>query len=194
MQVNTYHAGRCVELTLKRYESDIAGKRGVVIGTLQPWLEAILLAYGASNVTTLEYSKFELEDDRLKVFTPYDFADLYVNGDVDLFDFGATFSSMEHSGLGRYTDPLNPYGDFEAMAQVWCMMKPGGMFMLGLPCTRSERGFILWNANRMYGFDRLQHMTANWELLEVVHCADANSLFVLRKPKQQQPLRDDLLS
>ncbi|KAK2150649.1 hypothetical protein LSH36_396g00001 [Paralvinella palmiformis] len=186
-QVNGYKAGKCMEDTLKRYGHEINGKRGVVIGTLQPWLEAILLAYGAIKVTTLEYTGLELEDGRIEVFTPYDFADHYLGGEsVELFDFGATFSSLEHSGLGRYTDPLNPYGDLEAMAQTWCMIKPGGLFVLGLPCSMTDDGFILWNANRMYGTKRLQQMTANWRLLEVVRCTDANKLFVLRKPAQQQ--------
>ncbi len=47
------------------------------------------------------------------------------------FDFIATYSSLEHSGLGRYGDPLDPYGDLEAAAQAWCALKPGGVLFLG---------------------------------------------------------------
>ena len=47
---------------------------------------------------------------------------------MDMFDFAVSFSSIEHCGLGRYGDPLNPFGDFEAVAQVWCMCKPGALF------------------------------------------------------------------
>ena len=36
-----------------------------------------------------------------------------------------TFSSIEHSGLGRYGDSLNPWGDLITMAQSWCLLKPG---------------------------------------------------------------------
>ena len=35
------------------------------------------------------------------------------------FDAVVTFSSIEHSGLGRYGDSLNPWGDLIASAQAW---------------------------------------------------------------------------
>ena len=47
-------------------------------------------------------------------------------GDPRHCDFVVTYSSLEHSGLGRYGDKLNPAADLEAMAQAWCMLKPGG--------------------------------------------------------------------
>jgi len=184
--INMYQDNKCVQNMLIKYKNEIRGKSGVVIGTELPWLEGLVLGYGAGNVTTLEYATITTELPNMAAYTPYDYADKYLKGEVKKFDFAASFSSIEHSGLGRYTDPLNPYGDLEAMAQTWCMIKPGGLFVLGLPCSMTDDGFILWNANRMYGTKRLQQMTANWRLLEVVRCTDANKLFVLRKPAQQQ--------
>ena len=182
-KVNPYKAGLCVEHTLAHYADDIKGHKGVVIGTLSPWLEAILLAYGARNVTTLEYTKQNFDDERMDAYTPYAFGEKYISGsDGPLFDFGASFSSLEHSGLGRYTDPLNPYGDLEAMAQVWCMIKPGGMFAIGVPVSDDDSSYIVWNAHRVYGSKRLQYFTANWEVLGVVPCLDFHKLIVLRKP------------
>ena len=35
------------------------------------------------------------------------------------FDAVVSFSSIEHSGLGRYGDALNPWGDLIASAQAW---------------------------------------------------------------------------
>ena len=32
------------------------------------------------------------------------------------YDCVASFSSVEHSGLGRYGDELNPFGDLQASA------------------------------------------------------------------------------
>ena len=37
------------------------------------------------------------------------------------FDAVVSFSSIEHSGLGRYGDALNPWGDLIAAAQAWYM-------------------------------------------------------------------------
>jgi hypothetical protein len=179
--VNTYKKGRCAEDTLKLYANEMRGGRGVVIGTMQPWLEAILLAYGASHVTTLEYSKLITYHKQMSAYTPYTYAEMVLRNDVTQFDFGASFSSLEHSGLGRYTDPLNPYGDLEAMAQVWCMLKPGGLFVLAVPFSNDDSNYIVWNAHRVYGSKRLQHLTANWEVLQIVPCQDFHKVIVLRK-------------
>ena len=35
----------------------------------------------------------------------------YMNGTLPKFDVMVSFSSIEHSGLGRYGDELNPWGD-----------------------------------------------------------------------------------
>ena len=43
-----------------------------------------------------------------------------------------TFSSLEHSGLGRYGDQLNPWGDLITMAKAWCVVKPGGQALVGV--------------------------------------------------------------
>ena len=49
------------------------------------------------------------------------------------FDGVVTFSSLEHSGLGRYGDQLNPWGDLIAMSKAWCLTKPGGRMLIGVP-------------------------------------------------------------
>ena len=38
---------------------------------------------------------------------------MWLDGKWKPVDFIVTFSSMEHSGLGRYGDPLLPFGDLE---------------------------------------------------------------------------------
>jgi hypothetical protein len=43
-----------------------------------------------------------------------------------------TFSSVEHSGLGRYGDALNPWGDIIAIARAWCVTKQGGSLTIGV--------------------------------------------------------------
>ena len=182
--INMYQDGICVQHTLKRYLQYIKGKRGFVVGTDLPWFEGMLLGFGARNVTTLEYAELVFESPEIDAYTPYDFADKWLKGDIEPYDFGVTFSSIEHSGLGRYTDPLNPYGDLESMAQSWCMVKPGGMFAVGVEDSLNASSYILWNAHRVYGTNRLQQLTANWEVLEKALCADVfhHNFIVLRKP------------
>ena len=108
---------------------------------------------------------------------------------TDLFDVVFSFSSLEHSGLGRFGDPLAPFGDAEAVAQMWCTLRPGGLFFLALPSfsddnRRQRLCYIVWNVHRVYGYVRLQHVTANWEVMQEVNMRDGlpHFLYVLRKP------------
>ena len=64
---------------------------------------------------------------------------------LNVFDTAFSYSSIEHAGLGRYGDPLNPYADIEAVAQVACLLKPGGIFFLGFGIGRDK---LEWNAHR----------------------------------------------
>ncbi|KAK2164184.1 hypothetical protein LSH36_68g16009 [Paralvinella palmiformis] len=127
----------------ERYLHYIRGKRGFVIGTIKPWFEGMLLGFGARNITTLEYAHLVFESSEIEAYNPYDFADKWMKGEIKPYVFGVTFSSIEHSGLGRYTDPLNPYGDLESMAQSWCMVKPGGMSAVGVEDSLNSNNSIV---------------------------------------------------
>ena len=83
---------------------------------------------------------------------PAEFRTKFIKGTLDTFDYIFTYSSLEHSGLGRYGDPLNPWGDIMAVAEAWCVAKPGARLAIGLP-TSVSAGYdhIQFNANRIYG-------------------------------------------
>jgi len=105
-----------------------------------------------------------------------------------MFDVVFSYSSLEHAGLGRYGDPLDPYGDMESVAQIWCAMRPGGIFFLSLPAlhdleARRNGCHITWNAYRLYGYARLKHVTANWQVVDEIDMADRfpHIIYVLRK-------------
>ena len=42
---------------IEQYKDKVIGRRALVIGSVNPWIEAILLAIGAKHITTLEYNK-----------------------------------------------------------------------------------------------------------------------------------------
>ncbi|CAH1779856.1 unnamed protein product, partial [Owenia fusiformis] len=151
---------------IAKYIDAIKNNYGVVIGSVSPWLEALALSAGAKHITTLEYNNHLFLHPNITKIHPYDMAHRYRSISFLEFDFALSFSSIEHSGLGRYGDPLNPYGDLEAVAQVWCMLKPGGLFILGIPETHSVTSCMDFNAHRVYGYNRLKHLTANFEVLD----------------------------
>ena len=63
---------------------------------------------------------------------------LYNEQKGPIFDAVVSFSSIEHSGLGRYGEALNPWGDLITMAKAWCLTKLGGKFLIGKSKTCKE--------------------------------------------------------
>ncbi|VDK28154.1 unnamed protein product, partial [Gongylonema pulchrum] len=70
----------------------------------------------------------------------------------ETFDFVVSFSSIEHSGLGRFGDPLDPLGDLREMQKMRCLMKKNALLFLGLPIGVDK---VFFNAHRFYGRIRL---------------------------------------
>jgi len=108
---------------MKRYEHLLRGKHAFVIGSETPWVEAMLLAIGAEHVTTIEYGTIISQHPNVSTMTPAQVTERFLatNGAEPKFDVAVTFSSLEHSGLGRYGDTLNPWGDIQAVAKAWCI-------------------------------------------------------------------------
>ena len=63
----------------------------------------------------------------------------------------------------RYGDGLNPWGDLITMARTWCMLKPGGKILVGVPVNKQEVTYF--NAGRTYGPKLLSQLFANFKLL-----------------------------
>jgi hypothetical protein len=168
---------------MPKYSDYIKGKKLVVIGTEKPWLEAIALDAGAAKVITLDYTRKEYEQkDILEWLHVYDYLNYLIEKEkIEEFDNAASFSSLEHSGLGRYGDPLDPNGDIKAVKQVHCMIKPGGLFFLGLPTSSDNSSFIEFNAHRFYGYKRLNKLFVGWDLVEDTGRSQPDSVFVLKK-------------
>ena len=77
-------------------------KHILVIGSTRPWIESILLSQGAKHITTLEYNPYPSDHSRITTISPAEFSKLVVSKKAPIFDAMVTFSSIEHSGLGRY--------------------------------------------------------------------------------------------
>ena len=73
----------------------------LVIGSTIPWIEVILLSEDVGNITTLEYNPYYSDHPKINVLSPIDISDLFSKGELPMFDAMITFSSIEHSGLGR---------------------------------------------------------------------------------------------
>ena len=81
-----------------------------------------------------EYKKLQSLHPKVSTVLPHEFEQMYLNG--TRFDTLVTYSSVEHSGLGRYGDRLNPWGDLLTMAKSWCILKPKAQALVGVPSYR----------------------------------------------------------
>jgi hypothetical protein len=154
------------------YKSFIKGKTVAVIGTEQPWVEAIALEWGAAKVVTIEYAPVKSELANLIAITPSEYESLMKREKNELFDTIFSYSSLEHDGLGRYTDPLNPYGDFQTMVKLTCMLKPGGLLILNLPSQDVDQ--TLWNLHRVYGPIRWPYVMRHFHFVELFGSFEGN--------------------
>lgn len=82
-----------------------------------------------------------------------DFADLNALPFID--NSIASLSCMhtvEHIGLGRYGDKLDPAGDIKAIQELIRVLSPGGTLLFVTPVGRSR---IEFNAHRIYSYEQI---------------------------------------
>ena len=84
----------------------------------EPWVEAAVLSKGAAGVLTLEYGAIHSDHPQIRTIQPEEFRRRWA--ELPRFDAVVTYSSVEHSGLGRYGDALNPWGDVLEIARARC--------------------------------------------------------------------------
>jgi len=163
-------------------ELDLGGKRALVVGSERPWLESCLLEAGVDHVVTLEYSQINSTHPKVSAMIPSEFAAAYLKRELAPFDVVATYSSLEHPGLARYGDALNPWGDIISVAKMHCVTKPGGLVVAQVPGSRDQ---VVFNAHRFYGALRLPYLMANWDLVQLprdIQRRGHGQIRVYRKP------------
>ena len=127
---------------------NLSGKTCLVLGSISPWVECLLLHFNAKCVTTLDYITPECN---YKINTLS--MDNY-NKEMK-YDVIISFSSLEHDGLGRYGDPINPNGDIDACIEAYSMLNKDGYFICGIPIGD---GCIEGNFHRIYNKKRIDKL------------------------------------
>ena len=136
---------------------NLSEKKCLVLGSISPWIECLMLHFNAKSVTTLDYITPEcnykiniLSMDNYKKEMKYDVI--------------VSFSSLEHDGLGRYGDPINPNGDIDTCIEVYTMLNESGYFICGIPIGY---GCIEGNYHRIYNKKRIDKL---FSLFDYVGC------------------------
>jgi SAM-dependent methyltransferase len=71
---------------------------------------------------------------------------------------------VEHIGLGRYGDPLDPFGSEKAIKEMKRVLKPGGKLLFSVPVDSENK--ICFNAHRTFTRDYILTLFSDMVLLE----------------------------
>ncbi|GEO12123.1 DUF268 domain-containing protein [Segetibacter aerophilus] len=88
--------------------------------------------------------------------------------------------TVEHIGLGRYGDPLDPKGDLKAISELKRIVKPGGDLLFATPVGRSR---IEFNAHRIYSYEQILDYFSPLQLIEFSLIPDAGGLIANANPQ-----------
>jgi SAM-dependent methyltransferase len=87
--------------------------------------------------------------------------------------------TIEHVGLGRYGDPLDPQGDLKAINELKRVLKPGGDLLFVTPVGKPT---IAFNAHRIYSYEQVRDFFSPLELKEFSLVPDSGGLQVNADP------------
>ncbi len=139
---------------------NVIEKKVAIIGSENPWIESIVYNYGCRDITTVEYNKPNITHKNFKIISYDDFVNCNTK-----YDFIISYSSIEHSGLGRYGDDINPNADIETMNHIYNRLNDNGYIFIGIPIGHDT---LLWNANRIYGKYRLPILLKKFKIVNWV--------------------------
>lgn len=71
--------------------------------------------------------------------------------------------TLEHIGLGRYGDRLDPVGDKKAIEELKRVTKTGGSLIIAVPIGKPR---IIYNAHRIYSYDQITSYFSGFRLKE----------------------------
>lgn len=78
---------------------------------------------------------------------------------------------LEHIGLGRYGDPIDPDGDIKGAKELVRVMKKGGNLLIVLPVGKQR---IEFNAHRIYSYQEVIKLFSNLKIKENYLISDNN--------------------
>jgi len=147
----------------------------LIVGSRQPAYEACVIAAGGQPVT-VDYRPVVCDDDRIET------AEI---SDIGNRQFHAAFSlsSIEHSGLGRYGDELDPDGDIKAVRWTMRHLVSGGLFYLSVPTSEEDK--LVFNGHRIYGGLRLPFLLSPGETIDIIDPESWLPIYVLKNTEEE---------
>ena len=89
---------------------------------------------------------------------------------------------VEHIGLGRYGDPIDPDGDLKAIRELQRVLSFGGTLLFVVPIGGVAR--IHFNAHRIYTYDQIMDYFKAFRLKEFTLISEINAAPVINATKK----------
>ncbi len=90
--------------------------------------------------------------------------------------------TIEHIGLGRYGDPIDPNGDKLALAELERVVAPGGNLLIVVPVGKPR---IQFNAHRIYSPQMLRELLPQLDLHQLAVLPDDYSQGLIENPTDE---------
>ena len=114
-----------------------------------------------SNIPNVRFTQADLMDDS-KI-------------PVDYCDSISCLHALEHFGLGRYGDPIDPYGHLKGFRNITRILKSGGTFYFSVPMGIQR---IEFNAHRVFGLPYLFKMiNADYDIQSFSYINDNGDVY-----------------
>lgn len=78
---------------------------------------------------------------------------------------------VEHIGLGRYGDPLDPDGDLKAISELKRVVADDGLLLFVVPIGKPR---IMFNAHRIYSYSQILNYFSDFDLKEFALIPDSH--------------------
>ena len=149
------------------------GSSVLTMSVLSAWVDTVLVDYRPLRVSLPGLSS--VAGDILQLpFTDNSFNSL------------SCLHVIEHIGLGRYGDPIDPQGSIKAAYELQRIVRPGGKLFLSLPIGRER---VCYNAHRVYAPDSVIKIFEKLRLVEFSYVDDAGQLRERRMPSSASELQ-----
>ncbi len=88
--------------------------------------------------------------------------------------------TIEHIGLGRYGDPIDPNADIKAINELKRIIKPDGHLLIVVPIGKPK---IMFNAHRIYSYEMIINLMNGFNLKEFSMVYDNQDFKTNANPK-----------
>lgn len=90
--------------------------------------------------------------------------------------------TVEHVGLGRYGDPIDPDGDLKAIKELQRVLAHGGSLLFVVPVGKPK---IQFNAHRIYSYGMVREYFSELELKEFSLIPEKSGAMIVNATKEQ---------